>query len=326
MDTLIKQITNIPLIDLSRTWKDGEHSKRASAKEIAEACKKIGFFYLINHGVDQELITRVFSQTKALFNLPNQEKQRLHINKSPYMRGYFAFGGDKSDGVNDDIKEGYDLALDLPADDPLVQAKLPFYGPNTWPADLPGFKTTINEYYDAMMRLGVNLLRLFGIGLDVDENYFPDRFRKPIAQIRLLKYPPPENRSAFRIGAGEHTDFGWITLILQDDTGGLQVLDRDGIWLDVPSIPGTFVVNVGDLMQRWTNDKYVATMHRVTNRATTDRYSAAFFMDPDYHVEVDCLESCVSNQNQANYRPIVVGDYMNQRFHDTTTFRDPPKS
>jgi isopenicillin N synthase-like dioxygenase len=324
MDTLANRVTTIPVIDLGSAWINGYAAKRDVAEKISQACCDIGFFYLVNHGVDAALTSEIFLQTRALFDLPESEKKKLDIQKSPYMRGYFSFGGDKSDGIHDDIKEGFDLALDLPAGDPLVLAKLPFYGPNTWPP-LPGFQTTINAYYDAMMGVGIKLLRLFGLGLGVDEEFFPNRFKKPIAQIRLLKYPPPEDLTAVRIGAGEHTDFGWITMILQDEVGGLEVLDRGGTWTEVPHIPGSFVVNVGDLMQRWTNDKYVATMHRVMNRTTHHRYSAAFFMDPDYHVEVNCLPTSTDDGNPAKYTPIIVGDYMNQRFLDTTTFRDLPQ-
>jgi isopenicillin N synthase-like dioxygenase len=254
--------------------------------------------------------------------LPAHEKQILDIKNSEFMQGYFAYGADKSDGVNDDIKEGFDLALDLPMSDPFVQVRLPFYGPNTWPASLPKFKPVLNAYYDHMINLGVTLLGAFSIGLGVDKNFFAERFKKPIAQIRLLRYPPPIFRDQTRVGAGEHTDFGWITMIMQDRTGGLEVKNVDGEWIAVPYIADSFVVNVGDLMQRWTNDEYLATMHRVTNRTDRARYSIAFFMDPDYYVNVECLPTCTSSSKPARYAPIVVCDYMDRRFMETTTFRE----
>lgn len=324
MSVVIRPPTSIPLIDVSALESGTEAEVRATAAEISSACKSIGFFYAANHGIDPSLCEAVLNQAKALFDLLIDEKLSIDIQKSKYMRGYFGHGADKSDGINDDVKEGYDMALDLPVDDPYVQAGLPFYGPNAWPSGLTEFKSVMNGYHAAMVGLGRRLLRSFAIALDVEETYFNSHFQKPIAQIRLLRYPPAPPHHLPLNGAGEHTDFGWLTMILQDKTGGLEVLDRDGRWIDALPIPGTFVVNVGDLMQRWTNDRYIATFHRVMNRARHERYSAAFFMDPDYHAEVACLPTCVSASSPARYEPITVGDYMDRRFLETTTFRVQP--
>lgn len=323
MNTDRKIIKSVPIIDVGALRGNDRAALNALAEEIAEACRTIGFFYVVNTGVDPTLRDRVMKQVAALFDLPAEEKWEMDIQKSKYMRGYFSFGADKSDGINGDIKEGFDMALDLPASDPYVQQGLPFYGPNTWPRSLPAFKTTLNEYYSTMIALGGGLLRAFSIGLGVDEHYFTERFVKPIAQIRLLRYPEPEASDQLRIGAGEHTDFGWLTMIMQDETGGLQVQNTAGEWIDVPYIPQSFVVNVGDLMSRWTNDLYPATMHRVINRADRPRYSVAFFMDPDYHAMVECLPTCMSDTRPARYPAIVAGEYMDRRFLETTTFRDP---
>lgn len=314
-------IDQLPVIDLAglRTVAPGAIS--SIAKAVRDACRTMGFFYIVNHGIPDDLQQHVLAEAGRLFDLSNQQKKSLDIKKSKHMRGYFGYGADKSDGVNGDIKEGFDLALDLPAADALVQAGLPFYGPNVWPESLPNFRRNLTAYYDQMLQLGSDLLRAFGIGLGVSENYFEEYFTNPMAQLRLLRYPPRLRKKIPRIGAGEHTDFGWITIILQGKIDGLEIKDADGHWLSVPGIPGSLVVNIGDLMQRWTNDAYKATVHRVINRAGTARYSAAFFMDPNYHAIVECLPSCVSAKRPPNYAPIVAGDYMQERFRQTTTFQ-----
>lgn len=313
---------SIPTIDISPLFGDSKSGIDEVTKAVADACRSIGFFYIVNHSVPQALCDKVFSETQALFGLPSGVKESMDIQKSAHMRGYFSFGADKSDGIHGDIKEGFDLAADLPLDDPYVKAGLTFYGPNVWPQSLPDFKAVITEYHNSMLRVGRTLLKAFARGLGVPESFFEEKFRKPMAQLRLLRYPPSSRPGETQIGAGEHTDFGWITMIAQDETGGLEVLNRENQWVGVPPLPSSFVVNIGDLMSRWTNDVYTATFHRVTNRNTRDRYSVAFFMDPDYYVNVECLDTCVSESRPAKYAPIVVGDYMNRRFYETTTFRD----
>ena len=313
----------VPIIDVSAVFGSDEKRVQALVDDIAQACKKIGFFYIKNYGIDDSLYEEAFNVSKALFALPQQEKDSLNIKLSPYMRGYFSHGADKSDGVNDDIKEGFDMATDLPVSDPYVMMKLPFYGPNVWPESLPKFKNVMNDYHRLHLELGRALLRLFARGLNVPETFFDDKFAKPMAQLRTLRYPVSVDHTIDSNGAGEHTDFGWITMIAQEPgTDGLQVKDITGNWVGVPVVPSTLVVNVGDLMRMWTNDVYTATLHRVINRSSVSRHSIAFFMDPDYFVKIECLSSCISKELPAKYQPFVVGDYMNRRFYETTTFRE----
>jgi isopenicillin N synthase-like dioxygenase len=305
----------VPIVDLSAADNLGQ-----VARGIKTACETTGFFYVVNHGVSEVLQRGALAQTARLFGLPLAAKQQHDISRSKYMRGYFGHGADKSDGVHDDIKEGFDLALDLPETDPYVRARLPFYGPNTWPSGLPAFKPVIEGYYDAMIRLGTTLLRAFAIGLGVAEGFFDSRFARPMAQMRLLRYPPHHGLAERRIGAGEHTDFGYLTMILQDEAGGLEIRDTGGAWVPVPPLPGSLVVNIGDLMQRWTNNRYIATMHRVVNNRDRARYAIAFFMDPDYHARIECLPSCAGPTRPARYPPITAGEYMLRRFGETTSF------
>lgn len=311
---------NIPIIDLNGL-RPGNPIPVRLVKDVDEALREIGFFTVINHGVDYELVSNMFLQMKSFFDLSPGSKERIEIHKSPYMRGYFSEGADKSDGVLGDIKEGFDMASDLALDDPYVVAKLPFYGPNVWPVELPEFKSVMTEYHAKMLMLGKSLLRVFALALNMPIDYFDDKFIKPMAQLRILRYPSISYMQGGAIGAGEHTDFGWITMIAQSDTGGLEVQKSNGSWMSVKPVPNSFVVNVGDLMSLWTNERYKATMHRVINTTGKIRHSAAFFMDPDFTASVECLPSCCSKENPAKYEAIVAGEYMDRRFLETTTFR-----
>jgi len=206
---------------------------------------------------------------------------------------------------------------------PEAVAGLPFYGPNVWPESQPEFKEVMSCYHKVHLDLGRSLLRMFARGLNVSEQFFDDKFIKPMAQLRALRYPPSTGSGNELNGAGEHTDFGWITMIAQEPgTCGLEVKDIYGKWIKVPYVPSTLFVNIGDLMQMWTNDHYKATYHRILNRGAKERHSIAFFMDPDYYAKIQCLETCTSNENPARYDPFIVGDYMNRRFYETTTFRE----
>lgn len=312
---------SIPVIDVSGLQGDDEALTKV-AKEISAACSDVGFFYVKNHSVSPSIVNKAFQYAGQFFDLPKQKKDKIHIEKSQYMRGYFSHGSDKSDGILGDKKEGYDMARDLPTSHPYVTSKLPFYGPNAWPDHPTQFQAAMIEYHQSMLDFGLSLLRAFAVGLDMPAQFFDDKFREPMAQMRLLRYPKQVGDFSTGIGAGEHTDFGWITMIAQDEHRALQILTKSNEWIYVDPIPGTFVVNVGDLMSRWTNDRYLATMHRVVNENNVERQSIAYFMDPDYYAEVDCLSSCHSVSNPEKYTPVIAGEYMNQRFHETTTFRN----
>lgn len=311
----------IPIIDVASLTRAGDISP-GLIKEIDKACREVGFFTVINHGVDETLISRVLADMASFFDLPDNSKDKVAINKSPYMRGYFNEGADKSDGILGDVKEGYDMAADLSLDDEFVKAKLPFYGPNVWPVELPSFKVSMTEYHSQMLAFGMKLLKVFALALEMPADYFDNKFIKPMAQLRVLRYPSTDYMHGEPIGAGEHTDFGWITMISESDAGGLEVQSSSGTWIRVRPIPNAFVVNVGDLMSRWTNDRYKATLHRVINRSGKLRHSAAFFMDPDYTASVECLSSCYDDKLPAKYEAVLAGEYMDKRFHETTTFRE----
>lgn len=314
---------SIPLIDLGPFRTGGREERARVADEIGAACRNVGFFYVTNHGVPQELIDRVFGQSRRFFALPDDEKMRVHIGKSPNHRGYYPIGGENVDPERTfDVKEGFDIALELGPDDPDVRAGKPLHGPNQWLADLPGFRETLSIYYDSLCDLGRILCRAFSLALGVDEDYFDARVDKPLAQLRLLHYPPQTGEVSEReIGAGAHTDYGCVAMLYQDAVGGLQIRNSAGGWIAAPPVPGAFVCNIGDMMARWTNDEFAATVHRVVNVSGRDRYSAVLFFDPNYDVEVACLESCRGPDNPPRYAPTTSGEYLLGRFNDTFAYR-----
>ncbi|MFQ5957986.1 MAG: isopenicillin N synthase family dioxygenase [Alphaproteobacteria bacterium] len=314
---------SIPLIDLGPFRTGGPGGRARVADAIGAACRDIGFFYVTNHGVPQELIDRLFDESRRFFALPEEEKMRVHIGNSPNHRGYFPIGGENVDPEHTfDVKEGFDLALELPPDDADARAGKPLHGPNQWPADLPGFRETLNAYYEALCDLGRTLCRAFALALDLPEDFFDAKVDRPLAQLRLLHYPPQTGAvSETEIGAGAHTDYGCVAMLYQDAVGGLQIMNSAGEWIAAPPIPGAFVCNIGDMMARWTNDEFAATLHRVVNVSGRDRYSAVLFFDPNYDVEVACLESCQGPGKPPRYAPTTSGAYLLSRFNDTFAYR-----
>jgi isopenicillin N synthase-like dioxygenase len=213
-------------------------------------------------------------------------------------------------GQGPDMKEAFNVGFDLKPDDPDLLAGKPFRALNAWP-DLPKFRETLLAYYDACAALGARIHRAFSYDLGVETDYFAQKFDRPMATLRLLRYPA--SGGGERIGAGAHTDYGNLTLLATDDVGGLEVRTRSGDWIEAPATPRAFVVNIGDCLMRWTNDVYVSTPHRVVNRSGRERYSIAFFFDPNPEAEVAAIPSCVSEGERARYAPILAADYLKFR-------------
>jgi isopenicillin N synthase-like dioxygenase len=296
----------------------------ALGREIGAAARSIGFFYVAGHGIPEPLTDAVFAGARRFFALPAETKARWSIARSPHNRGYVAMEGETLDpGRAADLKEAFNIGLDLAADDPRVVAGEPFRGVNLWP-DLAGWRTTMLDYYAAVWELGRRLHYAIALDLGMSADFFADKLDQPMAILRLLHYPPqPESAATGQIGAGEHTDYGDITLLLTDEVGGLEVRRRDGAWLAAPHVPGAFICNIGDCLMRWTNDVYVSTPHRVVNRGGRERYSVAFFLDPNPDAVIDCLPTCVTPDRPARYAPVTGADYLAGRLARTYDFLKP---
>ncbi len=295
----------LPIIDLAGFPGDPAAFARATS-EIAAAARGIGFFYLVNHGVPPALMERAFAESKAFFARPYAEKSEIAIDKVGGNRGYSALLKEALDPkAGADLKEAFNVGLDLAPNDPELIAGVPFRALNAWPA-APSFKETFVAYFDACCALAGAVHRAFAADLGLPLDFFVDKLNKPMATLRILHYPTtPEGE----IGAGEHTDYGNITLLATDDVGGLEVRTRAGEWIMAPPIPGAFVVNIGDCLMRWTNDVYVSTPHRVVNRSGRERYSIAFFFDPNPEALVEGIPSC----GEPRYPPVLAADYLRMR-------------
>lgn len=312
---------SIPVVDLAPLLSGGDTV--AVAEAVGRACREVGFLYIAGHGVPPALVERVFAEVRRFFALPDERKMAVHMRNSPCHRGYYPLFEENTDpDLTADLKEGFDIALELGPDDPDVIAGRPLHGPNQWPVDLPGFRETLEEYYAAMRQLACRLLRAFALGLDIPEDFFEDKVDKPLAQLRTLHYPPQAGHiEAETLGCGAHTDYGCLTILAQDDVGGLQLCNSAGEWISAPPIPGTFVVNIGDQMARWTNDIFAATRHRVINTSGRERYSLPFFFDPNYDTVVECLDTCRDADHPPKYPPVRAGEYLLERFDATYSYR-----
>jgi isopenicillin N synthase-like dioxygenase len=303
----------LPILDLS-SWREGDRASLAGiGAEVGAACRDVGFFYVVNHGVDRELIERAFAQSHRFFALPLAERQALAIETIGGNRGYSGMLHEALDpGRGPDMKEAFNVGLEIAPDDPDLLSKQPFRSLNAWPS-LPNFRETLLAYYDACAALGARLHWAFACDLGLKPDFFDDKFDRPMATLRLLHYPAPPQGSEPRTGAGVHTDYGNLTLLATDDVGGLEVRARNGEWIEAPVVPGAFIVNIGDCLMRWTNDIYVSTPHRVVNRSARERYSIAFFYDPNPDATVETIPSCVRQGERVRYPPILAADYLKQR-------------
>jgi isopenicillin N synthase-like dioxygenase len=285
--------TSLPVIDIAGLAGDLA-ARRAVAQKLRAACIDTGFFYIERHGAPSSLIEEVFGQSRAFFALPMEQKLALSMAHSRCRHGYEPLKAQTLEpGAPPDLKEGFLAGEDLAADHPAVLNDPGNIGPNQWPAQLPRFKTSMISYVAAMKALTKTLMRGLALSLDLEEDYFDDFCRDPVLTLRLLHYPPqPANPEPNEKGCGAHTDWGGVTVLLQDSAGGLQVQHADGSWIAAPPIAGTFVVKIGDLFARWTNNLYRSTVHRVINKSGRDRYSVPFFLDGRSDHLVSCIPTC----------------------------------
>jgi isopenicillin N synthase-like dioxygenase len=290
----------------------------AVAAKIGHACRETGFFYVTGHGITPETVETAFAMSRAFFGQPLAAKEKAGWDGPSGNRGWIRLGSEVLDpGKPHDLKEAFNIGLELPPDDPEVMAGRPFRGVNCWP-DIPGFRTAALTYFDACWRLGRTLHRAFALDLGLAPDFFESIFTRPVATVRMLHYPPaPPEVLAGQLGAGEHTDYGNVTLLATDEVAGLMVRHRSGEWITAPSVPNAFVCNIGDCLMRWTNDIYVSTPHKVVSPPGRHRYSIAFFLDANPEAIVECLPTCTTPGRPAKYPPVTFADFLHSRLAPT---------
>ena len=313
-------LASLPVIDVSDLTSSNLDARRAVGARLRGACLDKGFFYIKNHGVEESPVNNVFSEAAAFFALPTQQKELVDKARSNANRGYERLQGQTLEpGAPPDLKEGYYIGPEHTPDDPRVIAGLFNHGANQWPAQRPNFRPVMQAYLDVMLALGERMMGGIALSLDLPEDYFAGFCRDAMGTLRLLHYPPQSAQAQpGQKGAGAHTDFGGLTLLRQHDVGGLQVWDQSAAgWIHADPLPDTYVVNLGDMIARWTNDRYRSTVHRVVNTSGRERYSVPFFYTGNYTHTVACIPTCLAPGETPKYPPITVGDHLREMYRRT---------
>jgi len=313
--------TSIPVIDISPLYGDDLAGARAVAADIRRASVEAGFFYIRGHHMPPDLMRATLMASKFFFSRPDAEKRAIQVNGA--HRGYVPFAQTTlGRQYKADLKESFNFAFPFAADDPDVVAGKPLIGVNQWPQGEEVWRSVLEDYYRTLFEVGQRVLEGFALALDAPRTYFRDLYKRPLVRTRLLHYPPqPEGSGEDQFGAAPHTDWGCMTLLWQDQAGGLQVGNRAGQWIDAPYIEGTFVVNIGDMLERWSNDLFVSTPHRVVNASGRERYSIPMFYDPDFDTVVECLPNCSGPGNPPKYPRTVAGEYITAKYDEAYAYR-----
>ena len=313
--------TSIPVIDISPLYGDDLAGARAVAADIRRASVEAGFFYIRGHHMPPDLMRATLMASKFFFSRPDAEKRAIQVNGA--HRGYVPFAQTTlGRQYKADLKESFNFAFPFAADDPDVVAGKPLIGVNQWPQGEEVWRSVLEDYYRTLFEVGQRVLEGFALALDAPRTYFRDLYKRPLVRTRLLHYPPqPEGSGEDQFGAAPHTDWGCMTLLWQDQVGGLQVRNRAGQWIDAPYIEGTFVVNIGDMLERWSNDLFVSTPHRVVNASGRERYSIPMFYDPDFDTVVECLPNCSGPGNPPKYPRTVAGEYITAKYDEAYAYR-----
>lgn len=293
----------LPIIDISPLVY-GADDRQAVAVQIARACRKSGFFYIVGHGVDEHLQQHLEELCRRFFAQDLDAKLDIQMKKSGRAwRGYFPVGGELTSG-RPDLKEGLYFGAELEEDHPLVRSRTPMHGANLFPNNISLFRETVLEYMAAMTRLGHALMEGLALSLGLNDAYFAERYTsEPLVLFRVFNYPPDSDRASEHRGwgVGEHTDYGLLTILKQDQTGGLQVKTKTG-WVEAKPLPNSFVCNIGDMLDRMTGGLYRSTAHRVRSPSRHDRLSFPFFFDPSFNAQVRPIEVSAVIDDDRNER------------------------
>jgi isopenicillin N synthase-like dioxygenase len=310
-----KKYSQVPIIDISALVYQAHNPADKTSKDyylvaeqIRQACQDYGFFYIVEHGVDEQLQQQLEHLSQQFFQQDLETKLQIRMALGGRAwRGYFPVGNELTSG-KPDLKEGIYFGAELPEEHPLIKAGTPMHGRNLFPSNIPQFKETVLAYLESMTQLGNTLMTGIALSLGLEESYFADRYTKdPLVLFRIFNYPPNSSLPDAEWGVGEHTDYGVLTILKQDHVGGLQVKSKSG-WIDAPPMPNSFVCNIGDMLDRMTQGLYRSTPHRVVNSSASNRLSFPFFFDPNFHVEVKPIE----------LTDVVVNDDKSDRWDQTS--------
>lgn len=330
--------TTVPVIDIAPFMVGTPRGKTAVASEVGNACTDIGFVTIVGHGVPDSLVARMDLVSRAFFDLPLPEKLTVKRPKLEQSRGYIGVGDENlaysldSAGTTD-LKEFFAIGpVDVPDDEYYRRPEAyPSFAPNIWPERPAGFREIWTAYYHTMERLAQTVMRIFAVALDLPEDFFRDTTDRHISGIRVLNYPEQTGEPLpGQLRAGPHTDYGAVTILKSENApGGLQVLNRRSEWVDVTAVPESFVLNIGDLMMRWTNDRWISTLHRVVNPPRdairgSRRQSVVFFHQPNYDALIECLPSCCGPGNPPHYAPVTSGQHRLTKFLKGVGAAPPP--
>lgn len=321
----------VPVIDLAAFFASDAISRRQVVSQLSRAAEQIGFFAITGHGVPRETMDALYDQAHAFFALPLEEKRRVAPPYPEYARGYKAIGFEALAAGNasqtpPDLKEYWHFGREILPDDPYYtgdEGRRHFFR-NLWPAKPAGFREAADSYYRAMEDLSAMLCRISALALALPETYFDDRIDRHITAARINFYPrQDEPAAAGQLRAGAHTDYGMLTILSGEPAPGLQVRTRSGEWVDVATDKYRFVCNIGDLLMRWTNDRWVSNTHRVLNppRETarnSSRMSIAFFHHPNYDALIECIPGCAGDM-APKYDPVLSGEFRDYKYNVTRT-------
>jgi isopenicillin N synthase-like dioxygenase len=322
-------LMSVPVIDIAPFREGGPEGRASVAAAVDAACRDIGFLVVSGHGVTPRTLTEVGEVTRAFFDLPLEEKMRVHRPAPDVSRGYVGIEGESVGRSRDatatagDLNESFMIGpVDAPAPEyAFASAAGRHFAANLWPTRPARLAEVYSAYYREMGSLAALLMEIFAVALRMPEDFFTDKIDNHISRLRVRNYPEPGLAPLpGQMRAGAHSDYGSLTILAAEDRpGGLQVCNADGEWVDVPIVPGAFIINIGDLMARWTNDRWVSTLHRVVNpdegdAAGSRRQSLIFFHNPNYDAEISCIPTCLEPGAEPRYESTTSGEHLRRLF------------
>ena len=303
----------IPVLDIGPFLAGTPGARQSLAEAMATTCDDTGFLVITNHGISQSLIDGAFAAASDFFDI--EEKRKLELKVGDINIGYLPYGAQiiRTSKINNNTKPNYSesfyIVTDKTADDPEIVSGNPLYGLNKWQAEMPSFRARTMAYFAAMRPLAHQMVSVIGTSLGLPDDYFDHDFQEPTITLRLIRYPSQDGAEDNQFGFAPHIDTSFLTLLAQSALPGLEVRTREGDWIRPPALPGTFVVNTGEMLSRYSNDRYIPTPHRVVNTNNALRHAIPFFYGPGLEAVIRPVDTCVTDSNPAKYEPLLYADH-----------------